>query len=124
MTRSICFLLICSATVLLRSQELASLAASPYELARYVETHRDFDWQPLWQALGIKDQEVFLPPCEENFSGVAPCSSELITVADPLQMIVLLEHQGSHFQVLRPIYECWNRTVANCGRVLAGCEVF
>lgn len=99
MRRSIGLLLIANAAVLVRSQELASIAASPYALARYVETHHDFDWQPLWQALGIKDQEAFLPPCEENFSGVAPCSSELITVLDPLQMIVLLEHRASGFQV-------------------------
>ena len=40
-----------------------------------------------------------MPDCEEIFEGVTPCSSELVTVDDPLQIILILEHEGSGFQV-------------------------
>ena len=80
------------------SEELAATASSPYDLATYVQAHHSFDWRPLWRALGIKDESVFLPPCEENLRGVPPCSSELITISDPRQLIVLLEHWESSFQ--------------------------
>jgi hypothetical protein len=79
-------------------QEIAAAASSPYDLSKYVQEHHNFNWGPLWQALGIKDESVFLPPCEESFRGVPPCSSELITITDPLQLIVLLEHMDSSFQ--------------------------
>jgi hypothetical protein len=55
--------------------------------------------RPLWQALGIKDESVFLPACEEDFKGVPPCSSEVITITEPPQVILLLEHRESSFQV-------------------------
>lgn len=80
-------------------QEIADVASSPYELAKYVEIHHSFNWPPLWQALGIKDESIFLPPCEEDFRGVPPCSSEVITITEPAQVIVLLEHRESSFQV-------------------------
>ena len=34
-----------------------------------------------------------------DLNGVAQCATELITIVDPLQIIVLLEHRSSHFQV-------------------------
>jgi hypothetical protein len=80
-------------------QDIADVASSPYELAKYVQMHHSFNWPPLWQALGIKDEGVFLPPCEEAFRGVPPCFSEVIAITEPPQVIVLLEHRESSFQV-------------------------
>ena len=80
-------------------QELAAAAASPEKLAKFVETHNDFSWQPLWNALNIHDAEIFLPMCEEDTEGVLGCSAELIRVDDPPQTIVVLEHKDSGFQV-------------------------
>ncbi|MFN7925392.1 MAG: hypothetical protein U0Q16_35160 [Bryobacteraceae bacterium] len=77
-------------------EEIERLAGSPLELAKFVETHSNFEWAPLWRAL---KHESFLPSCSAGFQGVPPCSSEVITVADPLQLIVILEHESSGFQV-------------------------
>jgi hypothetical protein len=80
-------------------QDVASSAASPYDLAKFVETHSNFDWKPLWLKLGITDEKISLPRCDAGRRGVAPCSAELIAAGEPLQMIVLLEHNASMFQV-------------------------
>jgi len=96
----VCLLLMVGGlTAFAESGDLAATATSPYELARYIETHNGFDWGPLWKVLGIRDESVFLQPCEEAFRGVAGCSSELITVVDPLQVIVLLQSRPWESQV-------------------------
>jgi len=86
-------------TVPAEAQEIITAAASPYELAKFVETHNGFDWSHIWNALHITDAEIFLPPCEEDHPGVPPCAGELITIVDPFQVIVVLEHRISMFQV-------------------------
>jgi len=85
--------LVCFADV----ESLSSFAASPYNLAKYVETHSNFDWEPLWRALNV-DAGIFLPRCDGGFQGVPSCSSEIIMV-DPLQLIVILEQRSSMFEV-------------------------
>jgi hypothetical protein len=63
-------------TAFAEPNDLAASAASPYELERYVETHRDFDWEPLRKAVGIKkDESISLPRCEGAFRGIYVCSS-------------------------------------------------
>jgi len=44
--------------------DLARAAKSPYDIARFVDTHKTFDWAPLWKALGIDPNPVQLMPCE------------------------------------------------------------
>lgn len=90
--------MILALSVCAEADGIATAAASPYRLAKFVETHRNFDWAPLHRALHINDASVFLPRCEGTFEGVPPCSSELIMVADPRQAIVLIEHESSNFQ--------------------------
>ncbi len=83
---------------LARSETISETVASPYRLAKFVETHQDFDWDPIWRAL--KTDQAFLPRCEKVFEGVSPCSSELITVAgNPARIILILEENDSMFQV-------------------------
>jgi hypothetical protein len=82
------------------SQDLSKFAVSPADLEKYVETQRNFDWGAVWKSLGIRDQSVFLPPCEEDFPGVAPCSTEVVTVDNPLLEILILEHRESNFQTI------------------------
>lgn len=95
-----CFFAFIALTSLAQAQDIAAASNSPYDIAKFVETHHDFDWEPLWRALHVNPNEMFLPVCEQDFEGVAPCSAELITVVDPLQMIVILEQQTSGFQVM------------------------
>lgn len=75
------------------AQDIAAIAASPNELVRYVETHRNFDWAPIWKALGVNRDHFPSPLCEGEPTGVNSCSAELIAVDSPRQIVVLLEHR-------------------------------
>src|SRR6478736_6952435 len=63
---------------------LTQASRSPFELARYSESHTGFDWQPLWKSFGLADAPV--QPCEQP----GDCSTELITVLNPPQTILLI----------------------------------
>jgi hypothetical protein len=80
--------------------ELIAAAASPYSLAKYVETHSDFDDDSLWKRLTPGLKEWSLPRCDDFFRGIAPCSCELITVVDPFQVIAVVESKFSKFQTI------------------------
>jgi len=80
------------------ASDLAGAAQSPFEIERFVETHVAFEWNPLWKALKLTD-DTGLPACEERPDAGRDCSSELITVLDPEQTIVLLRHILSRFEV-------------------------
>ncbi len=100
MTRTFRLMLIfCGLAAILGAQDIVTAAASPYTLAKFVETHSTFEWKPLWSALHITDQSIFLPPCEESPPGAAGCASELVAIVDLSQVIVVLEHRDSMFQV-------------------------
>ena len=68
-----------------QDEELARVAKNPYDLARFIDSHLGFDWNVLWKALGI--QPLFIQPCGKLSNGRKHCSTELITVLDPDQMI-------------------------------------
>ncbi len=74
-------------------EDLAQAAKSPYDIARFVDTHPTFDWAPLWKALGINENLVQLQSCGEG----QECSEELITIL-PFQVIVLLRGGNSHWE--------------------------
>jgi hypothetical protein len=76
----------------MRGQDLASSAASPYDLAKYVKTHSDIDWGPLWAKLGVNPAVIFLPLHD-------PCSATVIKVESPAQTIVALQAKTSGFEV-------------------------
>jgi hypothetical protein len=84
------------------NEELAQAAKSPYGIARFVDTHIRFEWEPLWKGLGISD--VFLPSCGDG--GRKDCTAEMVTILDPFQVILILHHEASMFEVylrfLRP----------------------
>jgi hypothetical protein len=73
--------------------DLVRAAKSPYDLARFVDTHPDFDPAPLWKALGIDRYMVDSMPFPAS-----GCSEELIAVLDPPQAIVLLRGGIGHWQ--------------------------
>jgi hypothetical protein len=75
--------------------ELAAAAKSPYDIARFVDSHVTFDWAPLWKALGIHEDKHFMLPCGA-MDGKRDCRAELITVLDPFQVIVLLDREGHY----------------------------
>lgn len=80
------------------ARDLAQAAESPYEIERFVETHAVFDCHPLWKAVKLTDH-TGLPACEERLHAGRDCSSELISVLEPEQTIVLLRHNISGFEV-------------------------
>jgi hypothetical protein len=70
--------------------ELARAPRNPYDLARFVDSHAISDWSVLWNALGIKPLNQ---PCADR------CASELITVFDPDQVIVLFQEDSVGWDV-------------------------
>lgn len=80
-----------SATIILASvafaqnapdAEIVSAAKSPFDLARYINSHDDIAWEPLWKSLGV-DVNLGLA-CPIN------CEAELITVDNPEQVILIV----------------------------------
>jgi hypothetical protein len=53
--------LIVLASAVHAQDDLAEAARSPYTLQRYVDRHPIIDWAPMWRALNINANEVFLP---------------------------------------------------------------
>jgi len=64
--------------------ELARVAKSPYDLAKFIESHENFDLKAAFVSLGLKGE--FFPPCESH------CHTELVTVIEPFQVILVI-HQ-------------------------------
>ena len=78
-------------------QALARAARSPYDIERFVVTHNDYDWAPLWQALDIDDAS--LPACSLGSESLASCSADVVSVFDPSQVIVVLRHAANAAEV-------------------------
>ena len=76
--------------------ELASAARSPYDIERFVEKTPVFDWAPLWKALNIRDG-IVLSPCGAR----GDCSSELIMIAEPPMVLVVLRSKYNFEVYLR-----------------------
>jgi hypothetical protein len=68
--------------------DLAAASKNPYDLARFIDSHLGFDWTPLWKALGTDPLDT--QPCGKLFDGTEQCSTELITVLNPDQVILLI----------------------------------
>lgn len=79
------------------TDEMARIAQSPYEIERFVEKTPAFEWEPLWKALHIQE-EIVLPSCEERLDATRDCGSELITINEPAQVLLLLRHELSGFE--------------------------
>ena len=69
--------------------ELTRAAKNPYDIARFVDSHMGFDWNVLWKALGIGP--LLMQPCGDLTGRGPQCSTELITVLNPDQVILLLQ---------------------------------
>jgi hypothetical protein len=84
--------------------EIALAAKSPMTLARYVESHGAFDWRALWSALGIQSPDFLYPLCgDRSVNLVYACSTEVVRVANPEQIILIIQSSGvrSHDIYLR-----------------------
>lgn len=64
--------------------ELLQASKSPNGLARYIESHRNFDWRPLWRALELSDTPIL--PCEAQLQ----CATEQIKLTVPPQTVVAI----------------------------------
>jgi len=78
--------------------DLERIAQSPYEIDRYVRQAQPSDWKPLAQALHLRRDWV-LPPCDPRPGALRDCASELIAIAEPPQVILLLRHEPSMLEV-------------------------
>jgi hypothetical protein len=90
-SRSALLLLSCLAASAQPTADLVQASKSPYDLARFIDSHTGFDWNPLWKTLGIGDSDArYLFPCENRGS----CTTELIVFLDPDQTILHI-HDGA-----------------------------
>jgi hypothetical protein len=65
----------------------AQTAVNPYDLARFIDSHTNIDWAPIWKAWGVaKPPEM--PTCGR---GLDRCSADVITVPKPSQAILAVE---------------------------------
>ncbi|HEX4232161.1 MAG TPA: hypothetical protein VHZ07_26070 [Bryobacteraceae bacterium] len=81
--------------------DLVRAAKSPYALARYIDSHMGFAWEPLWKTLGIEER-IFIQPCGELSGGALGCSTEIIDIQNPDQVILIV--QGD-----MPVYDVYLR---------------
>ena len=93
-------LFLCSAAVALDAPEaeIVRAAESPYDLARYLRTHTDFNWGPLWLALGIKSP-ASNEPCVTAADRHAACSIQTVSIAAPSQVIVVVGGDRHQFEL-------------------------
>lgn len=88
------------------AEDLARAAKSPYDLARFVNTHVEFSWEPMARALGINDYS-HLPCGQEGFGPnlelmhQPTCSAAVLRVANPPQAIAILYPTGIGPTLLR-----------------------
>jgi hypothetical protein len=87
--RGVFVLIACSvATTGQPAVDLADAAKSPIALARYIDTHIGFAWEPLWAALGVDTADALNSyfRCENRVD----CKTDLLTFSDPDQTILLI----------------------------------
>ena len=72
-----------------QDEQLSRAARNPYDLARFIDSHLGFDWDVLWKALSTKP--LMIQPCGKLSGGERQCSTELITVLDPDQVILIVQ---------------------------------
>jgi hypothetical protein len=86
--------------------EIVRAAKSPYDLARYIDSHPKIDdWKPLWTAMGnAGEPPKQLPRCAPYPVGIF-CSTELIPVLNPSQVIVLLRTDSPGYDVYLRFFE-------------------
>ena len=80
-----------------QNQDLFRAARNPYDLARFIDSNISFDWGAMWKALGR--EPILLQPCGKLSGGQGQCSTELITVLDPDQIILLIQGAAAPFDV-------------------------
>jgi len=71
------------------NEQLARAGRNPYDLARFVDSHPRFDWEVLWKAFGI--EPLVYQPCGGLSDAGKQCSTELISVLDPDQVILVIQ---------------------------------
>lgn len=74
--------------------DIISAAKDPGRLAEYINANRQIDFGALQKGLGVSDDGVFLPPCDEG-----DCRAELIAVSGvkPEESIVWVSHTSARF---------------------------
>lgn len=71
--------------------DLARAAKNPYDFARFIDSHNGFDWNVMWSALGAEPSDLL--------NNRMQYSTELITILEPDQIIVLVQGESTPFDV-------------------------
>ena len=76
-------------------EDLAQAAKSPYDIARFVNTHETFRLQSLWKTLHIPQDKIYMAPdC-----GRGECSTELVEEPSPRQVILIVRKNPKRGEV-------------------------
>ncbi len=70
-----------------------SVPLSPFDLAQSIDSGSFIDWKLEWKRLAATGNAPALPPCGDP--QYSPCSTELITVQNPSQIILLVQQTDS-----------------------------
>jgi hypothetical protein len=100
------FLCFTSIALAFAQDEIPAPAKSPYDIDRYVKTHKDVQWAPLLSGFGIDPRE--LPrACEAQ--DPSTCTSELIEIQNARQVIVRVAEDNWQETYLRffPVGADW-----------------
>jgi hypothetical protein len=73
--------------------EIVRAAKSPYDLARYIDSHPGADMTAVWRAMSVTGAPSQLARCDVS-PGSGPCEIEVITILKPSQVILLLQGEG------------------------------
>ena len=58
---------------------------NPYDLARYLKSHKENQWSAIWKAWGIPKADI--PWCDSPGS----CTVDLVTISEPPQAILVIQ---------------------------------
>jgi hypothetical protein len=87
-----------------QTNEIAEAVKSPVALAHYIEAHSDgLDWDAVWKALGTPEPKRLYPFCGDRLALAYSCSTEIVSVVNPDQTILIAQSSGvrSHDIYLR-----------------------
>jgi hypothetical protein len=83
---------------------------NPYDLARYLTSHKGTEWEAVWNAWGIPKGDT--PFCDAE----GACTVDLITITKPSQVILVIQSQpsDSYFR-FRPTGPKWRYAGSTSG---------
>jgi hypothetical protein len=76
---------------------------TPYDLARYLSSHKATEWKSIWKMWGVPDKDT--PACDD---AIRKCSVDLITIMQPTQVVLVFQSWAfDHYLRFRTAGPTW-----------------